>query len=58
MKRVEKATIPRYRSRSAQLIETPGQRSFLGPAPIMEGESVSAYDEFYAQIRSAIKPKD
>ena len=58
MKRVEKATIPRYRSRSAQLTETPSQRDFLGPPPIMEGESVSAYNEFYVQIRSAIKPKD
>ena len=58
MKRVRIRNIPRYRSRSAQLIETPGQRSLLGPAPIMEGESVSAYNEFYAQIRSAIKPKN
>jgi hypothetical protein len=58
MKRVTVNDIRRRRVRSTQLIETVDHRKLLGPAPIIDGESVSDYEEFYASIRASIKPKD
>ncbi len=58
MKRVTVGRIRNRLSRPTQPIETAENRNFLGRAAIIEGETASDYDKFYARTRSVIKPKD
>jgi hypothetical protein len=42
---------------SKQIVERPGPGAF-GPPPLIEGEDAAAYNQLYARVSAAVKPKD
>ena len=46
------------KSRVASGSKALSRNSIFGPAPLLDGEDASAYDELLASVSSAVKPTD
>ncbi len=49
---------PDLPTRTAQALERLGRAAALGPPPLIEGEDGAAYNQLFAGIVAAVKPKD